>query len=369
MRSADVIVVGGGVAGLSVARALAEQRLRVLLLERGRALASEASGNNAAIFRPLEEHASSAALPRRSRQLLGAWFGPELFDPVGLALVSARGAAITALAAEAVTAEVAHERLDRAELWRRVPSLAGGEAQHALLLHEGGVLDVPALTSGLAAQARAFGAELRTEVAVRALVQRAGRIEGVTLTDGSALRAGRVIVTAGAWNAQLGRDSQLTLPVTPLRRHLLQLTAAAGLAPTEPVVWRLEDEVYYRRTGEAVLASPCDEVEAEAGDVARDETVVTDLHSKLLRLAPVLANASVVRAWACLRTFATDRELVVGEDPRAQGLYWFAGLGGRGMSVAPAAAECLANIVLGARVPQEIEAASPARLLSATKLG
>jgi glycine/D-amino acid oxidase-like deaminating enzyme len=84
----DAIIVGGGVAGLSVARVLAEKKRRVLLLEREPQLASQASGNNAAIFRPLERDAASAELPRRSRQLLEAWFGPGLLEVTGLVLVS-----------------------------------------------------------------------------------------------------------------------------------------------------------------------------------------------------------------------------------------------------------------------------------------
>jgi D-arginine dehydrogenase len=368
--SPDAIIVGGGVAGLSVARVLAEKQRRVLLLEREPQLASQASGNNAAIFRPLEHDAASADLPRRSRQLLEAWFGPGLLEVTGLVLVSDSAAEVSRLAAAAVSGEVAHEQLDESQLRSLVPSLAGGEARHALLLHEGGVLDVPAFTAGLAAQARAFGAELRTRVAVQALRQERGRITGVTLTDGTRVSAPCVIVAAGAWNASLGEASGAALPLVSLRRHLIELRTRADVAASEPVVWRLEDEVYYRRQGSGVLASPCDETRSILGvattaPVESDPRAPAALNEKLQRIAPSLANGSILRAWACLRTFASDRELVVGADPRVQGLYWFGGLGGRGMSVAPAAAEWLAGCVLGEPLPPRAAALSPARLLNA----
>jgi D-arginine dehydrogenase len=367
---ADAIIVGGGVAGLSVARVLAEKKQRVLLLEREAQLASQASGNNAAIFRPLEHDAASAELPRRSRQLLEAWFGPGLLEVTGLVLVSEAAAEVTRLIAAARSGGVAHEQLDESQLRALAPSLAGGEARHALLLHEGGVLDVPAFTSGLAAQARKFGAELRAQVAVREVTQARGRITGVTLADGTRVSARCVIVAAGAWNASLGEASGAALPLVPLRRHLIELRTRADIATSEPVVWRLEDEVYYRRQGSGVLASPCDETRAilavtTTARVASDPTAPAALNEKLQRIAPALANGSIVRAWACLRTFAQDRELVVGSDPRVQGLYWFGGLGGRGMSVAPAAAEWLAAGILGESSPPLAAALSPARLLIA----
>jgi D-arginine dehydrogenase len=370
VASADVIIVGGGVAGLSAARALAEKKLRVLLLEREPQLATQASGNNAAIFRPFEHEAASALLPRRSRQLLEAWFGTALLEITGLVLVSHAAEPVSLLAAAAMSGGVAHSVLDGSQLRALAPSLAGGEARHALLLHEGGVLDVPALTTGLARQARAMGAELRTNVAVQAFTQARGRITGVTLAGGEQLAASSVIVAAGAWNASLGEVSGAEMPLVPLRRHLIELETHAAIAAAEPVVWRLEDEVYYRKQGSGVLASPCDESRAtltvsSSAPAISDASAAVTLNDKLQRTAPELADGSIVRAWACLRTFAHDRELVLGSDPRVQGLYWFGGLGGRGMSVAPAAAEWLSACVLGEAVPPAAAALSPARLLSA----
>jgi glycine/D-amino acid oxidase-like deaminating enzyme len=87
------------------------------------------------------------------------------------------------------------------------------------------------------------------------------------------------------------------------------------------------------------------------------------LARKLARTAPALASSRVLRSWACLRTFAPDRELVVGADLRVPGLYWFAGLGGRGMAVAPAAGEVLAAAMRGDSHPLA-RALAPARLVT-----
>jgi glycine/D-amino acid oxidase-like deaminating enzyme len=367
----DALIIGGGIAGLTTALVLAKRGLRVRLLEREALLASQASGNNAAIFRPLEHDARSVELPRRSRQLLDDWIGPGLLDASGLLLVSDHAAEVHALHALARLTGVAHELLDRQQLCELAPSLTGGEAQHGLWLREGGVLDVPALTRALAQRARAAGAELATGRAVRSLDAQQGRIAGVVLDDGTRLPAGCVIAAAGAWNATLGEVSGVQLPLAALRRHLVELQPSADLT-SEPVVWRLTDEVYYRKHPAGVLASPCDESLAQPGAATSDARVIDGLAPKLRRIAPGLANAAHLRAWACLRTFASDRELVLGADPRLRGLHWFAGLGGRGMSVAPAAAEIVAAGIAHESPSQLAAALSPARLLqraTATNFG
>lgn len=353
--AADVIVVGGGVAGLSLAALLSRHR-HVTVLEREPLFASHASGRNAAIHRPLEHDALSARLAARSRQLLDEWVGPHVLTRTGLVLISRQLETITALAAIAHAEQVRHACLHGERLQEHVPWLARSEAAHGLLLHDGGVLDLHALTTGLAARARAQGAELRTGCGVRGLVYDAGQREvaGVYLDSGDTLR-GEVVLAAGAWSRELAAAVGLDLALTPLRRHLVQLRITGDAERTAPVTWRLEDEVYFRPESGGVLASPCDESVWPPGVPPSDPAVLDMLAHKLARTAPLLAGAQVQRAWACLRTFAPDRELVLGRDPRARGLYWFGGLGGRGMSVALAAAELLMHALLA---PSPLEAAA-----------
>jgi D-arginine dehydrogenase len=362
-HATDVIVVGGGVAGLSAAALLAPHA-RVTLLEREPLLASHASGRNAAIHRPLEHDALSARLARRSRELLYAWFGDAVLAASGLVLLSRERASVALLAGVAQAEQVRHALLDERELHARVPALAGGEATHGLLLPDGGVIDLHALTSGLSRLARAAGAQFRTGATVASLLQTAGRVSGVLLRDGERLAAAHVVLAVGAWSESLGTASGFGLPLTPMRRHLVQLTAAGAQVAAAPVVWRLEDEVYFRPESQGLLASPCDEIAWPVADtLAPDPAALLMLAQKLERSAPSLANARVRTSWACLRTFAADRELVVGADARLRGLYWLTGLGGRGMSVAPAAAELLAAELLTQADRPEHAVWTPDRLL------
>jgi D-arginine dehydrogenase len=103
------------------------------------------------------------------------------------------------------------------------------------------------------------------------------------------------------------------------------------------VIWIVGEEFYFRPESGGLLMSGCDTVK-----VTPEQAEITD-HSELERIAakaahwlPSLADARVARAWAGMRTFAPDDLFVVGPDPRLEGLYWVAGMGGHGITCAPA---------------------------------
>ncbi|MEY4511936.1 MAG: hypothetical protein RLZZ450_4058, partial [Pseudomonadota bacterium] len=178
-----------------------------------------------------------------------------------------------------------------------------------------------------------------------------GRVSGVRLLDGRRLASERVVLAAGAWAGQLGTLVGSPLALTPRRRHLVLLRGEHLPGPDTPVVWRVDEPVYYRPHPGGVLASPCDETEHEPGVPACDDSVIAGLSSQLEQLAPKVAVSSIERSWACLRTASSDGDPVVGPDGRVKGLYWCAGLGGRGMTCGTATGELLARVMLGLAHP------------------
>lgn len=359
---ADVVIVGGGIAGLSALARLAERGVRAVLVEREPWLAGHASGRNAAMWRPLEEDETTATLAAQSEAWLQLNLGAAPIERVGLVLAASDEAQLAELSERARRDAVACELLRGAALLERSPVLAGGDVRAGLFVPSGGVLDTHAVLTGLASYARARGGELATASAVRSIELSRGRVSGVVLDGERRIRCGAVVLAAGAWNAELAAPLGSRVVLDPIRRHLVQLDTKA-LPRGKPVVWRVgprDDEVYFRAESGGVLASPCDAVLAPAGMPEADPNAAELLARKLARTAPLLESSRVRRAWACLRTFAPDRELVVGEDPAASGLHWLGGLGGRGLAVAVAAAGELASSMLSIPSPLA-QRLSPAR--------
>ena len=376
------MIIGGGLAGLAVAHHLARAGAgRVVLLEREPLLASHATARNAAIFLPVERDEASMRLAARQALLLDGLFGGRAWlEPRGALLVADRAESLLPATQAAQAGGLECALMGEDALFDAVPVLREGRARHALQLPGSGVLDAHAIVEALSASARAGGVEVRLVSDVRRVVLERGRasgvehgsasgvqlgsVSGVEVADGTSLTTRHLVIAGGAWSEGIAASAGLGLPLAPRRRHLVWMEApqSAPEFARGPVVWAVEDEVYFRPESGGVLASPCDETPHEAGVPETDPAALDLLARKLRALAPRLLEGGVRRAWGCLRTFAPDRVSVAGADPRVEGLSWLAGLGGQGMTLGLAAAEVTAAAVLGA--PHALSAAlGPARLL------
>lgn len=347
-----IVIVGGGIAGLSAAWHLARARAgRISLIERERLLCTHASGRNAAIFRPLEAEASLARLAARSLELFEELSpGRPLVELSGLMLLARTAAALEPIRHTARELGTAHE-LEAPECVAARLNELNVRGWYGLYTASGGVIDIHGLTETLGKASRALGVEIRCGAGPLALKMNDARVLGVETPDGEVVEADDVVLAAGAWNAEVGRTAGLTLPLTPVRRHLALLEPRRLMPSTMPVVWSLDDEVYFRREGQRVLASPCDETAWSARAPQAELQCVAPLARKLGAIDEGLGRAKVVRHWACLRTFAPDRRPVIGRDPRVAGVHWLAGFGGFGMTTGVGAGELLALSFAGQEPP------------------
>lgn len=337
MERVDILIVGGGIAGLATAAALAGEGWSILLVERELHPGFHSSGRNAAIGRQLTGRPEHTALALQGRRALAE---AGLLEPTGGLLLGAAPGALDALEGEARRFGLPVHRGPGA-------SRPGLRAAEHLAVPEDGVIDVHGLLGLCARRAREAGARLRFGAGLADLAA-TGEGYRVALEDGTALEVGTLVNAAGAWAGDLGRRAGGVDPgLRPLRRSLVWSDLPH---PQEgPWAWWVDRPLYIRPESGGLLLCPCEEVAVAPPPPGQhpdtDPAVLPGLAASLADLAPDLVEAPVTRTWAGLRTFASDRRFVIGWDPVAPHLFWVAGLGGHGMTTGLAVGQLAADLL------------------------
>jgi glycine/D-amino acid oxidase-like deaminating enzyme len=342
-----IVVIGAGIAGLSVAAFLARRGRQVVVLEQESKAGQHSSGHSAAIFRLTVPEPINVRLALRTRALgaelvrggivweTGGWYPLEDAANRRAILAASEEAGVVLASRDRLPAYLAHR--DRPALWSP----------------RDGLIDVAKLLAALESTARRHGADLRFGVAVEALDRRQDRVEGV-IVNGERLPAELVIDATGAFSPELPGATH-DVGIRPHRRHVFVLEGAAAASVSE-IAWDLTDEVYVRPHGDTILACACDEEPlAATRAVTCDPRISLDLKEKLSRWAPPLAAMAIVRSWAGLRPLTADHRFVVGPDPVVAGLFRLGGFGGHGMTAGLAAGELAADLIEGRERPDARE--------------
>ncbi len=323
VETTELAIIGGGIAGLSLAFHLAQRGQRnIIVLEREDQPGSYASGHNAAMARVLTGRDEHTALAVEGRRRLAE---EGLLQAGGGLLASLSVGPLDAFEAEARRHGVA--TLRGAGLPR-----PGLKAAEHLMIPGDGVIDTSGLLRFCEQGARAGGVALKLGCGVLAI--RPGE-DGFELdTAQGPLRAGRLAIAAGAWAGELGVQAGSGIAFTPLRRTLVW--SAAAYPAKEPWTWWVDRPFYLRPESGGLLLCPCEEtpcaLPARGQQPAVDPAVLEGLFTSIREVAPDLTERPITRTWTGLRTFSPDRRFVLGWDPWNPRLFWCAGLGGHGMT-------------------------------------
>jgi D-arginine dehydrogenase len=355
----DVIVLGAGMAGASIAAELAPHR-RVLLLEREDQPGRHTTGRSAAMFFESYGNATVRGLTRASRAFLEQ--PPEGFAEVPLmspraALFVAGQEALPRLQAMADAPDAAPTlcRLSPAQTLALVPILRPEAVAGGALDDSGCDMEVAAILQGYLRLVRRGGAQVVLGGA-DVLLQRAG---GLWTVDS---RAGRfqapVVVNAtGAWADEVARQAGARLVgLQPMRRTAITIPAPEGHDTRHwPMVIDVDETVYFKPDAGQMLLSPANEDPMPPCDVAPEELDIALAVHRFEELTTVPVKR-IAHRWAGLRSFVPDRSPVAGWDPQAVGFFWLAGQGGYGIQMAPALARAAAAMLLGHALPADIAA-------------
>lgn len=358
----DVAVIGGGLAGLTVAAALADRR-RVCVVEREDWLCRHASGRAAAMFVPTYGGPVSTALARASRRALEQ----GLLTPKPILHLAATARDLADLQARGRGRIAAP-----AEIARLVPGLAPRPLDHAFLEADGGLIDLSALVERFRRVVSTNGAIL-TGFDAETIETRRGRWRLRSAT--AALGADVLVDAAGPWADEVARRAgAAALGLNAFQRTLVEALPPDGLTPAAwPIMMFAGGQGYLRPAGPGVWVSAGEEDPSPPCD-ARPDPLSTAKAMDRLSTMTGRTGWTLRSRWAGLRTFAADRSPVLGWDPATPNLFWAAGLGGTGVQCAPAFGRCAAQLILDDRLPGELSAAglslqdlAPGRLRAADR--
>ena len=356
-NNADVLVIGGGIAGMSAAWRLAMAGAQVVLLEAEPQVGYHSSARSAATFTAAYGNAAIRRVTQDSRSFLEQ-------PPPGFAetpLLRPRGCMTVANAEQTdlLDAELGRSgdvvrRIDPAEALRLVPVLRPEAVASATIQPGCRDIDVDALLGGYRRGFLAAGGR----IVINARAERIGRDGAAWWVQTPAGRyvAAKLVNAAGAWADEVARCAGVRPAGLVAKRRTAVLIDAPGSAAW-PMVIDAAETLYFKPDAGRLMVSPADETPTEACDAQPEEIDVAIAMDRLQRMTTLQARR-VSHRWAGLRTFAPDHTPIVGEAPDAPGFIWLAGQGGYGVMTSPALSALAAACVAGHNPPPDL---SPGR--------
>jgi glycine oxidase len=367
MENPDVLIIGAGVIGCSLARELARANAAVTVLDRGQA-GSAASSAAAGLLSPTVSAATSGSLAElcyQSGAIYEAWveeLRQEGADDVGfrrpgMLEVWTDGSAQSEgdfLCASRPGHRV--ELLPAEEVRRREPALAPS-VTGGVFYPDAAVVDPARLSREVARVAELAGVRIREGEAVLKMVRDGDRITAVRTTTAN-YRPGVVVLAAGAWSGILAEGLELTLPTRPVKGQLL--LAQCRVPPVRTPL----------HAGEALFVPRADGLllGVTVEEAGYDDRVTLDgVHTILARtsaLVPAVGQLSWARAWAGLRPATPDGWPYVGPLPPLRNLWVSTGHFRKGILLAPVCARLLARSILANRLDEDLVPFKPTRRIT-----
>ena len=353
----EFLVIGGGMAGASVAAHLAEHA-SVRLLEMEDQPGYHSTGRSAAVFAQTYGNATVRALTRASRPFFyespPGFSSVPLVKPRDVLVITHRqqGEVLEAFIASIAPGDH-FERKSVGEALELCPILKPDELTGAVLSRSPADIEVHELHQGY----------LRLLKSRNGIVTTAARVMGLERTSDAwrvttgqeTLHARTVINAAGAWAGEIASlAGARPIGLQPLKRTVCLIESPVGRRADQwPLVLEAEEQFYIKPDAGMLLISAAEETLSQPCDAQPDELDIAIAVDRVER-ATSLQVKRIGRRWAGLRSFVKDRSPVVGYDPLQPGFFWLAALGGYGIQTAPALSRLAASLALQLPVEEEL---------------
>lgn len=377
MKNAEVIIIGGGVVGASVAYHLTERGCRdVLILEREDSLGRGSTGKATGGVRAQFETEINIKLSLYSLDFFRDWEFDCEYEPRGYLFLATdekqfdflkrTGNKQRSLGYEGVAL------VDTGTILDIVPGLNCEDIVGGSFGPRDGFINPLAILEGFMTEAVLRGARLKTEINVRSIITKGGRAVGVETSEG-VIESEKVVICTGAWTRKLAATAGLDLPVEPLRRQIVWARSENALPPDLPMVIDMSNGFHFRQVldgdqsasaptipafghpssgrrgasgSDLMLAYP-DADEKPGFSTEFDDGFIDKVYEKVRHRAPFLAETTVVRekCRAGLYENTPDHHAILG-GCEVGGLYFANGFSGHGVMHSPATGRALAEIIL-----------------------
>lgn len=350
---ASVVVIGGGVMGLSTAYHLARAGVAdVVLLERGE-LGSGSTCRAAGGVRAQFSDAVNIELGARSLRAFETFadtFGQEIdLHQVGYLFLLSTPEHVAAFERNVALQNamgVPSRMVDVAEAVALSPLVDPDGLLAAAYSPTDGHCTPESVVAGYAGAARRAGARLVRHCAVTGIESDGGSITGV-VTDRGTIATDTVVCAAGAWSRSVGAMAGVDLPVEPLRRQILTTAPIPGLDPRTPFTIDFATSFYFHCEGPGLLLGMSDPHETTGFKLSPSEDWLPGLAEAIGRRAPALADVGLGAGWAGLYEMTPDRNALVGEAEEVSRFLYATGFSGHGFLMGPAVGEVVRDLYLG----------------------
>lgn len=351
----DIIVIGAGIAGASVAARLA-QTSKVVVLEMEERPGYHSTGRSAATYEPNYGPPSIRALTRAGRSFFET-------PPQGFAsapLVSPRPTIFVVpehqqeQAAALMQSGAGLAELSFAQAQSHFPALKPSYTKHAVIDDSTADIDVDLLHQGFLRQIKTQGGEIVCRAPVETLTRKNGGWQ-VTTPLGS-FSAPILVNAAGAWGDQIAKRAGVAPKgLQPKRRSMAVVPAPEGL---NIMSWSFVGDVgetwYAKPSGGRLLVSPAEAEPVEPHDAFADDMTLAEGIARFEEAVDIPVTR-LEGSWGGLRSFVPDGNPVCGFDPQAEGFFWLIGQGGYGIQTSPALGDLAAALVRQEAMPGYIE--------------
>ncbi|MEA2031459.1 MAG: FAD-binding oxidoreductase [candidate division Zixibacteria bacterium] len=374
-EQADVVIIGGGIVGLSVAFYLAREKYgKIVVLEKEQFLGSGATSKAAGGIRAQFSTKVNIEMSMLSEKLFCSFKedtgNDALFDQVGYMFLLEEEDAVTKFTSEYELQKslgLNVELLKPDDIPARAPHVSLDGIRLATFCPDDGLGDPHEFLSGYEHVARQMGVEIEFEAEVTAITIENDNIKGISTPKGN-ISTPMIINCAGPQAGLIGDMLGVKVAVQPIKRQIVTTGALDFVKPDFPMVVDVKSGLYCHKESQGMLLGWADKSVQPSFDISLDPDYTDAILEKALERIPQLEEAEVANQWAGLYETTPDHHAIIGWDSKIKGVFHCAGFSGHGFMQAPAAGLVTSEVLTGKIPSVDISALAPDRFAVGTSM-